>query len=305
MSAYFQRLVQQTGLRIQLLATHDSVASLPASGSTSVPAFAPPHSVDVTEAYEERIAETSPARPVDSRAIPPATIPDTSKTQPIAEQRSKAPQPSIEQEIVFSPPAPARATDTPAAHVAEPASPLLTPEPANSNDLPAPVLQSVLKWIAAGQTSAPKANSPETDSPVEDRREPKPTPSSLPPAEFSPSPSPAPTPPAAAIPARVIEILEENIVSPPPSPRPAIAPSRTVPAPAPPAPAATASAATAQPSANDGVRVSIGAIHLRVETPAPAPVRTARSSEPAARTAPAPARSSGSSRLRRHYILPH
>jgi hypothetical protein len=158
-------------------------------------------------------------------------------------------------------------------------------QPSIAAELPAEIMDAVMKWIAAGSapTTQPVEAARKTDASVSEV-------SSVSAATNAPSQSAVVREPA-KIPERVIELVESHFETAP-------APVRPVP----PAsqPSRPAPEFTSPPESP--VHVSIGSIQVRIDAPAPAPLRAARAATPAPTAAP---RSRGISQLRRHYIIPH
>ena len=171
---------------------------------------------------------------------------------------------------------------------ARPASEGQSRDPAPKNaGLPPDVFQAVMKWIAAGSTPAPDqtAAAKITES--------APSTLSAPTALTVPVSPAAPESVPATIPDRVIQIAEEHI--------------HLEASPTPPAVANAEPHRRAAVPSESPVRVSIGTIQVRIEspaTPAPAPVRPGRPLASARPAGPA-VRASGFSQLRRHYLSPH
>jgi hypothetical protein len=304
MSAYFQRLIQQSGLRVQEpLAAPASTAGVgapsPAAGLASAS--------DLLEIHEERTVEATPAAPTPAspRALPPLPV-VSATTQPAGPFAANATPPSsAPAEIVIGQRIEASSTSVvpvaappqtpaplPPAPRSEPAPPVVPPAEkfVPQDGVPAEVMQAIMRWIAAGQSGT--ATPPEKPAATEPREAaavvvPTPPASS---AENRPTAAPA-------IPERVIEIVEEHFAPTPPPP--ALALAASVPPSHPVRPAAPPAFTPAEP-----VHVSIGSINVRIEAPpsAPVPIRPPRA-EPA--PASAPGRTSHFSKLRRYYLLPH
>lgn len=310
MSAYFQRLLRQSG--VQLSASAPVVSTLPLP-TLSPLATTAPLAGDVVEVHEERLpAPSSPSHPSTSSSAtlpfsssapqgniaPPSPArvrPTSSASEVRAEQIVIQKTDTVETEsISLTRPAPASkplTVSTPPSASSTRAGGEVAPTPAASPispELPAEIMQAVMKWIAAGSTPGAPASANARESAERTEKASAPAPA---------SPAVAPTPrEAPKIPERVIQIVEEHFDDAAPSPRPASA-----------APAVASSgpppAAFVSPPESP-VHVSIGSIQVRVEAPAPPPARVVRPASPARPAAPAP-RNNGLSQLRRHYIIPH
>ena len=318
MSAYFQRLIAQSGLHIrQSPLEPPSVVDL--SVQLEVPSVEPLPSVELIEVHEERLSETLPAPgqaathtttassaasapPRDSYPTPSPIPPAIRETRRLSDSPAiREAATSIEETVML---ASTRQSPTPtpsvAIHPAQATS--FAPDTRATRSarpppeaLPADVMQAVMNWIAAGETPPP--NKAESSPPV-----------SVSPAALSSSEvksiSPSATPPSRSqapveITERVMRTLEERLESPPPPEPEAVSAAPEA------APDTDERAPSMRPPADAPVRVSIGSIHLRVEAPAPepAPARTVHPPGPARPVSSF--RANGFSKLRRHYILPH
>ena len=312
MNGYFQRLISQSGLRVQtaLLAPQVQTPAEPAARSSSASSAA----ADIQEVHHERIAGPGGNAPqltevpTSSSFHQPSLMPRTSapdepaarvETIPATDPSSPGTSAGIvikENVVAIAPrsvPAPSSAgklPSTPEQSAAAPSSSSRKLEQAVPDGISPEVMQEVMRWIAAGQ---PKTGEPSAKTSAA-------SPARLPASPAVPQSSPAasreniPTAPI-PIPERVIEIVEEHFPA-----LPTTAPSAKF------APAAAHRSLSAAPPAEEStarpVQVSIGSIHVRVDAPTPAPHRPARP-EPAP-LAPA-ARPVSSTKLRRHYLLPH
>lgn len=289
MSFYFQRLIQQSALRVQgtdFLPSPTPFNATPAGSS-----------LDVVEIHEE---VTAP---------PPASSPDPlpHSPMPVLVERpvAKSASAPIPSPVVRPAPSLPAVRELPVA--AEPLLEAAPPPPAVGNPVaddpgrPRDILHSVMAWIAAGPQPPPAGPTPAR-------------PASLPVSPDS-NPVPAATSPAAReivspteeIPSRVIREIEEiTAVAPPPSlpPAPQVFAAAAIPIRAS-LPAADPPHLPRPEPVPETVNVSIGSIHVRVEAPAPPAVapRATRAASPP--PASAPGRPDGFSRLRRHYLLPH
>lgn len=310
MSAYFQRLLRQSG--VQLSASAPAVSTLPLPTLSPLASTAP-LSGDVVEVHEEQLpAPSGPAHPSapssatlpfsssapQANVAPPAPAqvrPTSSASEVRAEQVVIQKTDTVETEsISLTRPTPASkplTVSTPLSASSTRAGGEVAPTPAASPispELPAEIMQAVMKWIAAG--SAPGTPAPAGARESAERKE-----SAAAPLPATPPAAPTPRE-APKIPERVIQIVEEHFDDAVPSPRPA------------PAAPAAASSAPQPPTfvspPESPIHVSIGSIQVRVDAPAPPSTRVVRPAAPARSAAPAP-RSNGLSQLRRHYIIPH
>lgn len=312
MNGYFQRLISQSGLRVQ---TALLAPQLPTPVEPSARPFgASSAAADIQEVHHERLAGpdgnapqiTGVPTPPSFRQpspMPRSSEPDAPaarvETIPASENLSPGPSAEIvlkENVIAIAPrsvPAPSSAGKLPSTSEKSTAVPSSSPrqlEQAVPDGIPPEVMQEVMRWIAAGQ---PKTGEPSAKTSAPSPAHPPASPAA-PQSSLAASRENIPTAPT-PIPERVIEIVEEHFHS-----RPTPAPS------AKPATAAAHRPLPAAPTAEEGqaqpVQVSIGSIHVRVDAPTPAPHRPARP-EPA-QPAP-PSRPASSTKLRRHYLLPH
>lgn len=316
MSAYFQRLISQSGLRVQTAPT-----AIPPQTPVSPSAPAAPESpavADIQEMHQERIAGgRDDAQPSTEASISPSLHDCQTPLQPparyvpaapVSRDKKKSPAdtplrgPSTD--IVIKENVIAIASNSPSAHSAthSPSTPAKSTadsslssrqlEQGVQEGIPAEALQEVMRWIAAAQPK-PGETATEASAPSPLRQSANPAaPKSL----LAPSPENIPgTPPQ--IPERVIEIVEEHFDSPP-----AFAPSAKPPTVAQVSNQSLPSSLGPEENREQSVQVSIGSIHVRVDAPVPAPSRPARP-EPA-RVA-MPNRSTSATKLRRHYVLPH
>ena len=317
MSDYFQRLLQQSDVLLQPQATPANaaapVANLPRPVGSS--AAVTQMGDDLVEVHEEVVAEPSGAsmrievsdlgysRPPDhtasSRTLRGAT--EIARLDPPAAPSTPPASATtvVEQNVVVeatrsaarsnAPILPPVATPSAAEMLAIAPQPR-APQP-NATPLASEVLDAVMKWIGAGSPAGESAPGEIRDSnnPSQQLAASEPTPS----AEERVT---SEAPPSPKIPERVIRLVE---VQPTPAPQPVrVVAARPV-APTPtPAPA---------PNPEQPVRVSIGSIQVHVEAPAPTPPKPLRPSRPTepARTPSRATRSSVTSQLRRHYIIPH
>lgn len=277
MSSYFQRLLKAGGL----------TAPAPSAAAGPVP--------EIVELHEESSSQPTPLAPAPS---PTVTVDTKSNVTPAnAAGRIQQSATAAEETVSFSTPFTANhsAPPPPPVHPGA-ASAERTEVPAQTAasaaaDVPRDVMQAVMKWIAAGQNPpAPEAPASAVAAPLSAPVAPEPA-ASVRPAPVAPEQTAE----------RVIEIVEEHLDS---VPTPAQPPAPSVATPARPPTNAGA-------IATDGsVNVSIGSIHVRVETPpppsAPPPARASRPADSSrSPAAGAPTRSAGLSRLRRHYFIPH
>ena len=308
MSAYFQRLLNQSG--VQFPPASGPVAPVQPSALFARPPQGTSIASDLIEVHHEQ--EARPAPPSSPSRTPPESVPFSSR-QP-APQNAELPAPStpapsfspdpqherivihetntrIEETVAVGPfPFPANLpplvsapseTSSPAVvAVANPAAP-----PPSGPELPAEIMQAVMKWIAAGSSSG-------NQTAQLGREPPSPTAKAPAPSSVAPTPARPVAPQPSNIPDRMIHIVEKHFEE-------ATALNRSAAA----APFAQPAPTFVSPPESP-VRVSIGSIHVRVDAPAPAPVRFVRPAAPPPPAAPLP-RSSGISQLRRHYIIPH
>ncbi|HTB80758.1 MAG TPA: hypothetical protein VK717_07715 [Opitutaceae bacterium] len=302
MSRYFQQLARHAGLA----PSAPVPAGLPA---TAIPAV--PHA-DITEEIVERDAVPTQPGVATAFASPPDSIAQPASNPPAEAGFSAHAQASEKISIPVLPekdPAPSRSI--PAEHTTKnPAapgrSPVSTKPPATPDA--ATVIQQVIAWVSEPERAraAPSAASPA---------------SALPAGKSISSPVPSLTPAANTLPAvsqpATVKIMPASRKAPA---RPSPAPDKKDPAadqgtparlevmasPAsPPRSRPGPPARTSAPRSDDSAQefhVSIGSIHLTVETPPPAPPPRA----PAPRPAPAstaPARTGGlPTSARRHYL---
>ena len=301
MNGYFQRLIDQSGL-----------VAPPSAPPAAAPAAATPDvtgaGADVVELHDERIAPAPPspqAHPPPSAPAPRSASPAAATPEPIPliPPADRTPENILPvADFVVTPPPSGEPPVTRPSAAPTPVTPVIgdspfPPEIAQSQ-LPPEILQAIMKWIAAGPSpsDAPAGASP--PPPPEAFAEASVAPPA-PAAPFAPPSTPAP----ATIPERVIQIVEEHValdaapLAPPPASVPVLAHGDERPPPG-------------ASRAESPVRVSIGSIQVHVEAPpaasppAPPAARTVR----AAGAVPTPAfspRSTGLSRLRRYYIIPH
>lgn len=298
MSGYFQRLVQQSNLRV-----HSAPVAPPSpthAASAPVERSFPIASHDPLEIHES--VSTLPSSDVTSAAPRRPRAPDATPLE-IPPARPPAASPAgtahlVEEHIVHetvsvvpgkssSSPSP-RQTAAATASAQRATESVRTERPSDKTLVP-PIdpreaLQAVMRWIAAGQpppgkdgptassSSAPASNSPSVAGETV--------------SETKESLRPAPSP----IPERVIETIEHwDAPVPPPRPAVELAPRGTSVDRVPPA------------AAPEPAQVSIGSVHVRIESP-PVAAPPRRVEPPRAEPTP---RAGNFSRLRRHYILPH
>jgi hypothetical protein len=287
MSAYFQRLINLSGLVLQqpVPAAHTPKAS---------PHFAAADVHDAVEVQQEHVVEGevsgAPARS-SNQSLP--SVPGQAATPMQSSASSRRVHfgettPLVEETVVVTSTA---ASLRPTSQSQPPTRSLPRSEDSTISSGPQPeisrdVFESVMKWIAAGQARTP--NTPTLTTP-----EPSPSAADIATPEIRPS---LPSTPA-KIPDRVIEISEELVGL------ESARPSRAAESPR----SADAELPRNGTPAESAVRVSIGSINVRIEAPAPPaqpPVTSKRPVASARTTAPA-IRAAGFSKLRRHYIIPH
>jgi hypothetical protein len=322
MSAYFERLVSQSGLRVQPSAppsAQTEKAAASEAGRRSSEPTLESAGADQMEIHEEWLHDAP--SPASSRARPPGTTsrPSTREAEVLAEKDRTIPLPYPDRRRVveYESTAPPQAMEPPRTLAApsapetgfvsvpgksmavrplgvrsgdgdEPSpggrSPDAPAEPALIEGVPAELLRVVMGWVAAGPTPV----SPPPHPPA--RREARRT-TDFPDATVAEATEPAASSlhsPAVAVPERVITMVEEHREDP-----------ATLSAP----PSAAVAGSTLEPQGAGPVSVSIGSIHVRVDSPAPAAARvqSARSPPPVIPKT----QDSWSSKLRRHYLLPH
>lgn len=309
MSDYFQRLVQQSDLRLQ--ATPPAMRAPSAAAPSAGPNVTAASSDDLVEIHEEQVTEAPPRReesiaPASSTMMParvetveaigPAPAQTSAHLASVTPLNPNPPQAATESLVTNVPTSPdTRPQPTPSGETSESivlertAAPVPAPAKPIAQPSQAEVMQAVMKWIAAGSA---------LPGPAEEKRVAPASPKTLtPPPEPVATPAlPASPPPAREkIPERVIKLVEAHVMpAREATPTVAARPITSVPI--------RASAAAAEAP----VRVSIGSIQVNVAAPAPAakpqrPARTAEPNRPASRIG----RSSTTSQLRRHYIIPH
>lgn len=289
--SYFTRLVEQSGLMVA-----------PRGASrTGAPIVAPAEPADGTPADLQEVHEvvevTAPHRPAfvprdGPRAMEP--LPPGRQQARVAEPSSAAPPPADPppSPLLAEPSAPAGVAARPAASAAprQDRAPAAPPPAAR-------LVQEVLRWVAAGPTSAPQAAPPS------------------PPLGAPPTPVVSARPAAAREEAAPPPILPEHhepqavpltpqLRESRSEPRPTAAPPRTAVAPpnAPRPAHASPTPTRSEAEIEEVVQVSIGNIHVRVETPAARPVAATVRAPPAA--APTSASQPPATRLRRRYLHP-
>jgi hypothetical protein len=296
MSAYFERLLEHSGLSVE------SAAAAQPPAEAIIPPAAPAFTQgEFVEIHEERVHETRPSttgfRSAEVLPPPVVSITHAAETPDVAVSMQDAPIPPtvvretatfVEETVVLaSATAPAALPPLPASqpkpNVPPPPG---TPEPPRAPSS-AEVLQAVLRWIEAAPNDPPTSPAQVEPAPV----------GSPPAIAFAQDPA-SDAPPSPSIPERIIQIRETPAsIEQPPAP----AASTAVPMPE--------RTPRAESSTESSTHVSIGTIHVRVEAPIPPPAPAAPSrvirSNGTGRTDPNPPRSSGFSKLRRHYILPH
>jgi hypothetical protein len=269
MSSYFSQLLATSGVRIA-----DQPAPAPIESAMA------PAAPNIVELSQETYVEYAPA-------APPPLAPNERVEPIMIEQPVPAPQSPTTQET-------ARAESVASTGVSSPESPeeetTVTISVPQASALPTPpqlpqraaspeeIIGSVMKWVAAGESSQPEAKAPPA-IPIVPAREPRASPPRTTTSVFELQP-----------PARPIMKTE---VAPAIAFDPVIAEPKT-------APVANSPRAPADPPPS----ITIGAIHLRVEAPAPPAPAAPRPSAPPIPPAP-PNKSDGWLKLRRYGVLPY
>ncbi len=326
MSAYFDRLIRQSGLQVgETLPVLHSLHSRPPSPTpggrgTHSPTGTEPDAEPGLESFtihEETVDASAPRTPAPDGIQP--TAPAWTPSRP-SEHRIGPVLPAIDPSRIPNA-ADAGPSDTAAARAGIAVTRIESAGPAESNlaevvpskdgsgesslgasdsstpgitsaanGIPPELLESVMRWIASAtspeRVSKP-AGEPSPERPASSLETP-PLPAA---ADMAAHPDPLPW---SGVPDRLITMTEEVLA----------APAEAVPPPSPRSPRPDP-----QPAAPGPVHVSIGSILVRVDAPPASPVSVGPPARPSSpRPAPPiPARSGGggSRRLRRHYLVPH